>query len=209
MSRLVIIGASGQGKVAADIAVRSGKYDSIEFWDDNESLTEHMGFPVSGPVEYRLQTDKRDTQLIVAIGNAVVRRRLLEQARELGYDIPNLIHDRAVIAADVKYGYGNVVMAGAVVNSGARIGNGCILNTGCSVDHDCTLGDYVHVSVGAHVAGTVVIQDDVWVGAGAVINNNLEICRNVMIGSGAVVVKNIEQSGTYVGVPAKLSGQRD
>ena len=36
MNKLVIIGASGHGKVIADIAIKSG-YEEIVFLDDNES----------------------------------------------------------------------------------------------------------------------------------------------------------------------------
>ena len=40
-------------------------------------------------------------------------------------------------------------------------------------------------------------------GIGACINNNLSICMDCMVGAGAVAVKNIEESGIYIGVPAR------
>ena len=46
-NRLFIIGASGHGKVVADIALLNG-YTDIAFLDDNESLTECAGWPVIG-----------------------------------------------------------------------------------------------------------------------------------------------------------------
>ena len=36
--RLIIIGAGGYGRTVADVARQSGKYESIGFLDDNESL---------------------------------------------------------------------------------------------------------------------------------------------------------------------------
>ena len=42
MSRLIIIGASGHGKVIADIAARCG-YTDIAFLDDNPNIRECMG----------------------------------------------------------------------------------------------------------------------------------------------------------------------
>ncbi len=47
MSRLIIIGASGHGKVIADIAARCG-YTDIAFLDDNPNIRECMGYPVIG-----------------------------------------------------------------------------------------------------------------------------------------------------------------
>lgn len=49
MNRL-IIGASGHGKVIADIAVKNG-YGDIVFLDDDESIKECAGFPVIGKNE--------------------------------------------------------------------------------------------------------------------------------------------------------------
>ena len=50
MSRLIIIGASGHGKVIADIAARCG-YTDIAFLDDNPNIRECMGYPVIGKVK--------------------------------------------------------------------------------------------------------------------------------------------------------------
>ena len=94
-------------------------------------------------------------------------------------------------------------MAGAVINPGVGIGKGCIINTCSSVDHDCDVGDYVHIAVGSHLCGTVSVGDGTWIGAGATVINNVFICSDCMIGAGAVVVNDIQESGTYVGVPAR------
>ena len=50
MKKLAIIGASGHGKVIADIAVKNG-YEEIVFLDDNPELKECAGFPVAGTSE--------------------------------------------------------------------------------------------------------------------------------------------------------------
>ncbi len=47
--RLIILGASGHGKVAADIAIRSG-YEEILFLNDNPETRECLGWPVVGCV---------------------------------------------------------------------------------------------------------------------------------------------------------------
>lgn len=198
MKRLVIIGASGHGKVIADIAVKNN-YEEIVFLDDDETLKECAGFPVTG--KSNATEEYRDWEFIVAIGNAAIRQRIQNQLS--GYKIATLIHPNAVISRRVKLGEGSVVMAGSVINSDATIGKGCIINTASSVDHDCKIGDYSHISVGAHVAGTVVIGDRTWIGAGSVVSNNVNICDDCMIGAGAVVVKNINESGTYIGIPAR------
>lgn len=195
LKKLVIIGASGHGKVIADIAVKNG-YEQIVFLDDDDTITECAGFPVVGK---KCIAESLDGDKIVAIGNAKIR----EQIQKNLVNVVTLIHPNAVISRRVKIGRGSVVMAGVVINSDVFIGDGCIINTGSTVDHDCIIGDFSHVSVGAHVAGAVKIGTKTWIGAGAIVSNNVDICDNCMIGAGAVVVKNIELAGTYVGVPAR------
>ena len=195
LNRLVIIGASGHGKVIADIAVKCG-YQDIVFLDDNEKVKECAGFPVIGKVSdaVTMNDDK-----IVAIGNAEIREIIQSKLSNL----VTLIHPNAVVSRRVEIGEGSVIMAGAVINCDVIIGKGCIINTGASVDHDCKIGDFVHVSVGAHVAGTASIGRNTWVGAGATVSNNVSICDHCMIGAGAVVVNDVVNSGTYVGVPLR------
>lgn len=196
LNRLLIIGASGHGKVIADIAVKCG-YKDIVFLDDNENVNECAGFPVVGKVAdaTNMEDDK-----IVAIGNAEIREKIQSKLSNL----VTLIHPNAVVSRRVEIGEGTVIMAGAVINSDVIIGKGCIINTGASVDHDCKIEDFVHVSVGAHVAGTASIGRNTWVGAGATVSNNVSICGHCMIGAGAVVINNLAKPGTYVGIPVRM-----
>ncbi len=197
--KLIIIGASGHGKVVADIAMLMGFAD-IVFLDDNENITSCGKYPVIGKTN---DLPKLDGDVFVGIGNAKIREALMNKYCDRVF--PTLIHPKAVIAEDTSFGTGTVVMAGAVVNSGTTVGKGCIINTCSSVDHDCVINDYVHISVGAHVCGTVNIGESTWLGAGATVSNNVNICSGCMIGAGAVVIKNIYEAGTYVGVPAIIN----
>lgn len=179
MNRLIIIGASGHGKVIADIAEKCG-YQDIVFLDDNAEKEECAGFPIVGKVSdaIKLEGDK-----IVAIGNASIRERIQNDL-----DTVTLIHPNAIISRRVSIGKGTVIMAGVVVNSDSVIGDGVIINTGSSVDHDCVVNDYAHISVGAHIAGTCRIGKRTWIGAGATVSNNVSVMDDCMVGAGAVVV---------------------
>lgn len=195
--KLTIIGASGHGRVVADIATLCG-YDEIEFLDDNEKLKFCGSHRVVGKTS---QMADLKNDVFVGIGSATVRKKFMDSLTDK--NVITLIHPNAIIASDVVIGKGSVVMAGAVINSGAILGDGVIVNTCSSIDHDCKVGNYVHVAVGAHLCGTVNVGEGTWIGAGATVSNNVNICNDCMIGAGAVVVKSIECSGTYVGVPAE------
>lgn len=199
---LIIIGASGHGKVVADIAEKMKQHKKIRFLDDDLTKKECCGYPIIGNSS---DIDKYidDAEFIVAVGNATIRKRIIEQLIEKKAVVPVLVHPNACLAQNVNLGVGTVVMAGAVINSDVMIGKGCIINTCASVDHDCQLEDYVHIAVGAHLAGNVKVGEFTWMGAGAIVSNNIRVCEKCMIGAGTVVVKDIIDSGTYIGVPAQ------
>ena len=74
MRKLAIIGASGHGRVVADIARKNG-YSEIVFLDDDENIHECGGYPVIGK---SVEAGMIDADVIVGIGNASVRRRIQE-----------------------------------------------------------------------------------------------------------------------------------
>lgn len=197
--RLIILGASGHGKVAADIAMQRG-YEEILFLDDNPDIQMCLGCPVAGRIT---DAETFAGDFFVAIGNAALRESFQNRLERAGKPVVSLIHPSAVIGRETVIGSGSVIMAGAVVNPGAVLGRGCIVNTCASVDHDCRISDFVHVSVGARVAGTVMVGARTWIGVGAVVKNNIEIAADCMIGAGTTVVRPITEAGTYVGTPAR------
>lgn len=200
--KLIIIGASGHGKVVADIAIKTNKWQSIAFLDDDESIEISMGLKVIGRTADAIKY-KDESDFFVAIGNNDTREKIQEKLIVECLNIVSLIHPNAVIATDVEIGTGTVVMAGVVINSSSRIGKGCIINTSSSLDHDNVIEDYAHISPGVRTAGSVSIGEGTWLGIGAVVSNNVNICSGCKVGAGAVVVKDITEPGIYVGIPVR------
>lgn len=192
MSDVIIIGASGHGKVIADIIEKNGD-NVFAYLDDDTSKSGVIG-DVSQCVKYP------DKKFVIAIGNNTIRKRIAET---YSLDYYTAIHPSAVIAKDVTLGEGTVVMANAVINPSTSVGRHCIINTGAVVEHDNRLADYVHLSPNATLCGTVTVGENTHVGAGVTVRNNISITDNVIIGCGSVVIKDIKKSGIYVGVPVK------
>lgn len=199
---VIIIGASGHGKVIADIIQKSGD-KVVGFLDDSPKIDkDFIGFPVLGIVGDYKKYENHDTEFVIAIGNAIIREKIAKKLD--GVKWYTAIHPTAVISGiDVEIGVGSVIMANVVINAGAKIGKHCIINSGAIVEHDNRIADFVHVSVGAKLAGTVSVGKSSWIGIGSSVSNNVNICDNCMIGTGAVVIKDIKKRGTYVGVPAE------
>lgn len=196
--KVIIIGASGHGKVIADIVLKN--HDClVGFLDDGiEKDTEILGYKVLGKTEDVMKYS--DCEFVIGIGSNEIRHRIASQYSLNWY---TAIHPSSQIGLDVHIGEGTVVMANAVINSCSKIGKHCIINTCSIVEHDNVIEDFVHISPHATLCGTVFIGEMSHIGANATIKNNIHIISNCRVGAGCVVVKDITKEGTYIGVPAR------
>lgn len=200
-ARLVLLGAGGHGRVAADIARAMG-WGSILFLDAGfPGRTQNAVWPITGDFSAAADLRAGGAHLFVSIGSNAARERVF--AAYAGQDAPSLIHPSAVVSPDTEIGAGAFIAPGAVINVAARLGRGVIVNTGASVDHDCAIGDFVHVSPGARLAGGVTVGPRSWIGIGAVVREGVTIGQDVVVAAGAAVIRDVPDSARIGGVPAQ------
>jgi len=203
--RLLIYGASGHGKVVAEVG-RSMGFAVAGFLDDDPAK-EGTTFFGTGVLSWdRLRREREawaDAAVALGIGDNAARERCLERILTAGHPVATLVHGSAVVAPSARLGSGTVVMALAAVNPDAVVGEGAILNTGSVVEHDCRLGRLVHLSPNAALGGNVSVGDRAHLGLGAVALPGVRIGRDVRVGAGAVVNRDVADGLTVVGVPAR------
>lgn len=204
MSALLIIGAGGHGKVVADAALETGKWNEIMFMDDAWPEKKKNGqWDIHGRVNHLADWKSRCAHAVVAIGNNHLRMELQFKLVDAGFEIATIVHPSAQVSRFARLGAGCVVFANAVVNVDADVGDAGIINTAATIDHDCCLGKGVHVAPGANLGGGVTVGDFSWIGIGAAICHYISIGTDVTVGAGAVVISNILDGVTAVGSPAR------
>jgi len=193
MSTLAIYGASGHGKVVADIAWENG-YDEIIFIDDGDNI--YITFDT-------FLKEYANTPVALGVGVNNVRAKLYKKCIEAGLKVETLIHPTATISKSAQVDNGTVVMAYVVINADVHIGKGCILNTSCVIEHDSKLGDFVHISPVAACAGDVRVGEFTHIGIGSCIIQNINIGSYSIIGAGSVVVEDLDAQILAYGNPCK------
>lgn len=139
-----------------------------------------------------------------SVGDCRARVKLAKLAKEIGFNLPVIIHPAATIGKEVSLGEGTFVGAGSIVNPGSRIGANVIVNTKASVDHDCRIGDFVHLSPGVTLSGGVEVGDVTHIGTGSSITEYLKIGAETLIGAGSNVVSNIPAKSKAYGNPCRV-----
>lgn len=192
---MYLLGASGHGKVIAEIAETNAVVID-GFIDTDINKLSLLGYPVFHQIPSEI------IEVVIAIGNNEIRQKIVNN--NLNFKYFSLIHPNANVSKRVLLEEGTVIMAGVTVNVDASIGKHCIINTNASVDHDCVIGDFVHISPNAALAGNVRVGEGTHIGIGAVIIQGIKIGRWCTIGAGAVIIRDIQDGSTVVGNPGRI-----
>lgn len=195
---IYLYGAGGHAKVIIEI-LQAQNVSDIAAIDEYKE-----GMLLNVPITYKATPEKLRTgdQLIIAIGNNSVRKRISEQRTDISY--ARAIHPSCNISPSASIGVGTVAMAGAGVNADTVVGEHVILNTNCCVDHDCKIGSYAHISPNAALAGNVQVGEGSQVGIGACVVPGIKIGKWVTIGAGTVIIENVPDYAVVAGNPGRI-----
>lgn len=211
MKNLVIIGAGGFGREVAwlveEINKVSEEWNLLGFIDENvESHGKDVnGYEVLGNLDYIKNLE--DTLYVCAIGNAKIRKLIVQKCEEKGFKAATLIHPNVINSRFNNIGEGTIICANTIITVNIEIGKHVIVNLDCTVGHDVILEDYVTIYPSVNVSGNCLISQCVELGTGTQIIQGKSIGEGSIIGAGSVVVKDIQSNVTAVGIPAKVIKQ--
>lgn len=205
MENLILIGGGGHCKSCIDVIESTNKFNIIGILDNKELVgSEVLGYPILGTDE---EIDKfSDYNFLITIGqikNSSIRAIIYKNLKDKGYKLATVISYNARVSKHAVVHEGVVIMHGAVVNANAHISENCIINSLSLIEHDVFIGSHSHISTGAIINGNCRIGSHNFIGSQSVISNQINIKDNIIVGAGSVVISDINESGTYVGNPAK------
>lgn len=207
--KAVVFGAGGHSKVLLEIILEDPSVEVVGLLDSNQ---EKWGLAVLG-VEV-LGGDNLAEQLMKSgvdafylglgsTGNLAPRKRIFDNAVEIGLKPLSALHNKAIISKHVRIRPGSCVMAGAVINAGALVGRNVCVNTAAVIEHDCILESHCFIGPGVRMGGAVRVGSTAFVGIGSTVRHGLTLGAGCLVGAGAVVVKDVLKRQVVVGVPAR------
>lgn len=210
MKDIAIFGAGGFGRevltLINDINKVEKLWNIVGFFDDRYKKGDIInGITVLGTTQ-DLNTWNKEISVVVAIGNPIVRKKIINKINNQHVDYPTIIHP-TVLIGDPNYvtiGKGCIICANNIITTNIKIGDFVILNLACTTGHDTIIGNYAAFMPTCNISGEVKINDCVYCGTGVKIINQIEIGENSIIGAGAVVASSQPDNCTIVGVPAKV-----
>lgn len=207
MTDIVMIGATGHLQSVMDCALAMGCYRVAHIVDDNTVGREYFGQYVEGTTnllpKFHAQGVRHAFVSAGSIGGYGNREKWYMLAKQIGFEIVNIIDPTAAVSPHAKLGEGVFIGKNAAVNAYAQIGNMVIINTGSIVEHAGVLEDFVNIAPGCTLSGGVRVCRGAHVGAGSAVRQDIVIGAESLIGVGSVVIKNIAPRMVAYGNPCR------
>ena len=211
MKKLVILGGSGIGMIAASIAMESGEYEVSGFLNDVIEVGTEIGkynkIPVIGTtdnIQYYLDSGYYFFIAYVGLQKEKETFEKIEKFKIPRERYATLIHRTAIIPNGFcNIGYGVLMAPLSQISPDTTIGDNCILLANSFLGHDSTMLKFAHLATNSVVGANVIVGRGVHVGSNSTIREKVNIGDFSLIGSGAVVLNDVDENIVVVGNPAK------
>lgn len=144
-----------------------------------------------------------DKFIVTVVRDLDLRNQIIQELNQLALQRAKFIHPTAIIDSTAIIKDGTFIGPFGSVFCRAVIGYDCIIGPYSMISHQVSVGNSCILNPGTIIAGTVTIGDNCTFGVRSTVLDQLTICKDTYIGGGSLINKNINESGCYVGSPAR------
>lgn len=217
MKKLLIIGGSGAGMVAASVAERIEDIELLGFINDyvEGEIGDYKKVPVVGTSK-DIEKFLEDENVFFFCAFEGIRNpyKSYEAWQKLRERIPrerfiNLIDPNAVIPEEyLDLGVGILAAPFVQVSPDAIISDNVMLLGNAFVGHNSFIGEFSHVTTNSVVGAFAHIGKGVTVGMNSTVIGRVHIGDFCLVGAGSVVTKDVPSDKIIAGNPAKIMRDR-
>lgn len=183
--KLLLVGAGGLGRVVLEHAMQLYECSFVD--DGFEPGTKVCGIKVVGNTRDMERLFGIYKLLFVSIGDNVIREKLYDKARKIGFGFPNIVHESVYISPFASVGKGCLFLNNVVIQNGASIGDGVILNPGVEAHHDCSIDDYALIYTNSVVRTKAEIGKRTKIGSNCTVSNDVILLEDSVIKNGCTI----------------------
>lgn len=211
MKNIAIYGAGGFGR---EVACTINKINEIKptwnllgFFDDGVEkgkMISHFG-PVLGGMEALNAYDK-EINVVIAVGNPVTVKKIVEKIVNEKVAFPNLIHPSVYFADKDTFsiGKGNILQRECSMSCDVMLGDFNVLNSSVVFGHDVNIGSFNSFMPAVRISGEVQMGDCNFFGVGSIVLQQIKMKSCTRLAAGSTLMTKPKENSLYVGIPAKL-----
>lgn len=205
--KLVIIGGSGVGMLAASIAKNFYDFNEIIFLNDDKkkkNIGKFQKFKVVGgldKIKFYINNNN------YAVFNAIVdyknipfkyKKIQIPKKNQVSLIHPSLNCDESMI----NLGENILICSNVVLSTDVKINDGVKIMSNVFVGHNTIIEKNAFIAAGSVIGGNVLVSKNSFIGLNSTIIENCQIGEDSILGAGAVLRKNIKNRETFAGNPA-------
>ena len=211
--KVLILGGSGIGMIAASILERKEEFEVLGFLNDVEEKGTKIGkfksFEVLGNTnDLNRYLELPNTYVFIGYVGLSDEKNTYQKIDNLQIPAEKYISviDESAIYPDKFCKIGNGVMLSPLsqLSPDTTISDNCILLANSFVGHDSFLDRFAHIATNAVVGANVHVGKGVHIGSNATIREKVHIGDFSLVGAGAVVLNDVPANAIVVGNPAKI-----
>ena len=216
MKKVVILGGSGIGMIAASIIDKIGIAEVVGFLNDiipvGTEIGKYRKIKVVGKTADVFSYIEDGCQVFIAYVGLTNEKKTYEKVVSLGIPeekLINIVDPTAIIPEGYcQMGKGVLFAPLSQLSPDTTLSDNCILLANSFVGHDSFLDRFAHLATNAVVGANVHVGKAVHIGSNATIREKVRIGDYSLVGAGSVVLDDIPENSVVVGNPARILRKR-
>jgi len=196
--KIVFIGGGYGALQVLDVILATKKFSLKGYFSDSQTnVLDEIEIPRLGKCmeeDYLgFLNQQPSTAFVVTVGTSpTFRFEQISILKNLGANLPNLIHPSTIIGNNCIIGVGNIIYANVHVGADTQIGDANLISSNSTIEHHNILGTGNTFGPLVATSGNVKIGDRCKFGSSVIVEPKIIIGSDVTIASNSTITTNIE-----------------